>query len=60
MGISCRVKFRAKLKEMQKYIQEHLIRELVFYFALKNIYVFKALIIDYIQKLGDSIICPIH
>lgn len=37
-GEPCRVKFKAQLKEMEKRTQSHIIRELVFYFAMKDIY----------------------
>ena len=37
-GEPCRVKFKAQLKTMEEETQSHIIRELVFYFAMKDIY----------------------
>lgn len=37
-GEPCRVKFKAKLKTMGEQTQSHILRELVFYFAMKYIY----------------------
>ncbi len=51
-GVPCRVKFKAKLKEMKESTQEHFIREIIFYFVMKDIYGLEYIPYDVGTKFG--------
>lgn len=51
-GEPCRVKFKMRLKEMENRTQSHIIRELVFYFAMKDIYGYDYIPDDTGEKRG--------
>lgn len=51
-GEPCRVKFKTKLKEMEKGTQSHIMRELVFHFAMKDIYGYDYIPDDTGEKRG--------
>lgn len=52
-GEPCRVKFRAQLKTMEERTQSHIIRELIFYFVMKDIYGFDYMPDDTGEKQGS-------
>lgn len=54
-GTPCRVKFKAKLKEMYEDTASRLIREIMFYYVMKDIYGFDYIPSDTGEKQGDVI-----
>lgn len=52
-GTPCRVKFKYKLNELRDSTQEHIIREIVFYFVMKDIYNLDYLPSDTGEKFGE-------
>lgn len=53
-GSPCRVKFKVKLHELRNSTQDHVIREFIFYFVMKDIYKLDYLPSDIGEKFGAA------
>lgn len=53
LGMPCSIEFKSKLKNIYKYSQENIIREIVYYFVMKEIYDLPHIPKDSEFTLGD-------